>query len=158
MRFLLTYVEVDHCYHENDTKQNQRRCACLSVEAVGNNFINITDHCVQTACLAYGAHSITENTDDTRIFLETAELRVKRRMDLTLQVWIEAVDKMLSSNLFEVLHGQGVVSYEKAVEVSFERYAEFDAVRKEEEARLADEADLEELKRIEDEAKKRQGD
>ena len=94
----------------------------------------------------------------TTIFLETAELRVKRRRDLTLQFWIEAVDKMLSSNLFEVLHGQGVVSHEKAVEVSFERYAEFDAVRKEEEARLADEADLEELKRIEDEAKKRQGD
>ena len=94
----------------------------------------------------------------TTIFLETAELRVKRRMDLTLHFWIEAVDKMLSSNLFEVLHGQGVVSHEKAVEVSSERYAEFDAVRKEEEARLADEADLEELKRIEDEAKKRQGD
>ena len=94
----------------------------------------------------------------TTIFLETAELRVKRRMDLTLQFWIEAVDKMLSSNLFEVLHGQGVVSHETAVEVSSERYAEFDAVRKEEEARLADEADLEELKRIEDEAKKRQGD
>ena len=94
----------------------------------------------------------------TTIFLETAELRVKRRMDLTLQFWIEAVDKMLSSNLFEVLHGQGVVSHEKAVEVSSERYAEFDAVRKVEEARLADEADLEELKRIEDEAKKRQGD
>lgn len=93
----------------------------------------------------------------TAIFLETAELRVKRRMDLTLPFWIEAVDKMLSSNFFEVLKGQGFVSHEKAVEVSSERYEEFDTLRKKEEAKLADEADLEELKRIEDEAKKRHG-
>ena len=93
----------------------------------------------------------------TTIFLEAAELRVKRRMDLTLPFWIEAVDTMLSANLFEVLHGQGLVSHEQAVEISSERYEEFDAVRKKEEARLADEADLEELKRIEDEVKKQQG-
>ena len=93
----------------------------------------------------------------TTIFLEAAELRVKRRMDLTLQFWIEAVDTMLSANLFEVLHGQGLVSHEQAVEISSERYEEFDAVRKKEEARLADEADLDELKRIEDEVKKQQG-
>ncbi|MBQ9431186.1 MAG: hypothetical protein IJU44_06495 [Kiritimatiellae bacterium] len=64
---------------------------------------------------------------------------------------------MLSSNLFEVLHGQGHVSHEKAIEVSSERYEEFDALRKKEEARLADETDLEELKRIEEEAKRRHG-
>ena len=93
----------------------------------------------------------------TTIFLEAAELRVKRRMDLTLQFWIEAVDTMLSANLFEVLHGQGLVSHEQAVEISSERYEKFDAVRKKEEARLADEADLDELKRIEDEVKKQQG-
>ncbi len=91
----------------------------------------------------------------TTIFLEAAELRVKRHMDLTLPFWIDAVDKMLAANLFEVLHGPGPVSHEKAVEVSSERYEEFDGLRKREEARLADEADLEELKRIEDEAKKR---
>ena len=93
----------------------------------------------------------------TTIFLEAAELRVKRRMDLTLPFWIEAVDTMLSANLFEVLHGQGLFSHEQAVEISSERYEEFDAVRKKEEARLADEADLDELKRIEDEVKKRRG-
>lgn len=91
----------------------------------------------------------------TAIFLETAELRVKRHMDLTLPFWINAVDKMLTANLFEVLHGSGLVSHEKAVEVSSERYDEFDAIRKREDARLADDADLEELKRIEYEAKKR---
>jgi hypothetical protein len=91
----------------------------------------------------------------TTIFLETAELRVKRHMDLTLSFWVDAVDKMLSANLFEVLHGPGIVSHAKAVQVSAERYEEFDDMRKKEAARLADQADLEELKRIEEEAKRR---
>jgi len=39
--------------------------------------------------------------------------------------------------------------------VSAERYEEFDDIRRKEEARLADEADMEELRRIEDEAKRR---
>ena len=41
----------------------------------------------------------------TVLFLEAAELRVKRRMDLTLPFWIESVDKLLSANLFDVLQG-----------------------------------------------------
>jgi hypothetical protein len=90
----------------------------------------------------------------TTIFLETAELRVKRHMDLTLSFWVDAVDKMLSANLFEVLHGPGIVSHAKAVQVSAERYEEFDDMRKKEAARLADEEDLAELKRIEEEAKR----
>lgn len=91
------------------------------------------------------------------IFLETAELRVKRRLALTLPFWKKAVDKMLEANMFDVLAGPGGVSHEKAVEVSSLRYDEFDCRRKKEEARLADEADMEELKRIEEEAKKRLG-
>ena len=91
----------------------------------------------------------------TAIFLETAELRVKRKMDLTLPFWQATVDGMLRSNLYEVLSGPGRVSHEKAVEVSNERYDAFDERRKQEEARLADEADMAELRRIEEEAKKR---
>ena len=91
----------------------------------------------------------------TTIFLETAELRVKRKMDLTLPFWQATVDGMLRSNLYEVLSGPGRVSHEKAVEVSNERYDAFDERRKQEEARLADEADMAELRRIEEEAKKR---
>ena len=47
------------------------------------------------------------------------------------------------------------MSHEKAVEVSNERYDAFDERRKQEEDRLADEADMAELRRIEEEAKKR---
>ena len=66
-----------------------------------------------------------------------------------------ALDRMLAANFFEVLHGLGTISYEEAVAVSAERYEAFDDIRRKEEARLADEADMEELLRIEDEAKRR---
>ncbi|MBR6022514.1 MAG: virulence RhuM family protein [Kiritimatiellae bacterium] len=89
------------------------------------------------------------------LFLETAELRVKRRMELTLPFWVETVDGMLSANLFEVLRGPGRVSHDEAVEVAAERYEEFDGMRRREEARLADEADLNELRLIEAAAKRR---
>jgi len=91
----------------------------------------------------------------TTIFLETAELRVKRKKDLTLPFWQQTVDGMLRNNLFEVLSGPGRVSHDEAVKVSDERYDEFDVRRKQEEARLADEADLQELLKIEEEAKNR---
>ena len=90
----------------------------------------------------------------TVLFLEAAELRVKRRMVLTLPFWREAVDKLLSANLFDVLQGAGRVSREEARETAEERYEEFDGWRRKEEARRADEADLEELRRIEEAAKK----
>ena len=93
----------------------------------------------------------------TMIFLEAAELRVKRRMTLTLPFWQETVDTMLKANLFELLKGPGSVAHERAVAIVGERYAEFDARRRESERLLADEADLEELRRIEEEAKKRGG-
>ena len=66
-----------------------------------------------------------------------------------------ALDRMLAANFFEVLHGLGTISYEEAVAVSAERYEAFDDIRRKEEARLADEAEMEELLRIEDEAKRR---
>ena len=90
----------------------------------------------------------------TAIFLETAELRVKRRKDLTLPFWIETVDKMLSANAFGILQGAGRASREEALATAEERYESFDALRRREEARLADEADMEELRRIEEAAKR----
>ena len=54
-----------------------------------------------------------------------------------------------------MLHGPGTISHEEAVAVSAERYEAFDGIRRKDEARLADEADMEELRRIEDEAKQR---
>jgi len=93
----------------------------------------------------------------TTIFLETAELRVKRKMDLTLAFWQQSVDMMLKANMLEVLSDMGKVSHAEALRLSDERYEDFDKRRRENEARLADEADLQELLKIEEEAKRRGG-
>ena len=91
----------------------------------------------------------------TVIFLDAAELRVKRRMELSLAFWEETVETILKANLFEVLKGCGRVSHEAALDIVQQRYALFDQQRKREEARLADEADLAELQLLEDAVKTR---
>lgn len=84
----------------------------------------------------------------TLIFLEAAELRVNRRMELTLSFWVTTVDTILKANLFEVLQGPGRVTHEQAVEVVTARYKEFDQLRKTQEAQLADEADLKMIEEV----------
>ncbi len=102
---------------------------------------------------------LTEDEIDTLnrlvvIFLETAELRVKNRIDITMDFWRDNVDKILILNDKKVLKGKGSVSaalMEKKVE---EIYETFESKRKSFEARRADENELEELKRLEMEIKK----
>ncbi|RFC36187.1 MAG: hypothetical protein DID92_2727743747 [Candidatus Nitrotoga sp. SPKER] len=81
----------------------------------------------------------------TVIFLETAELRVKERKDLTLSYWRDNVDKLLAFNEKPLLAGTGRISHaqmEKQISVVYEQ---FDARRKTEQAIAADAQDLEEL-------------
>jgi hypothetical protein len=102
---------------------------------------------------------LTEDEIDTLnrlvvIFLETAELRAKNRIDITMDFWRENVDKILELNDKKVLSGKGSVSnalMEKKVE---EIYETFESKRKSFEAQKADESELEELKRLEKEIKK----
>jgi hypothetical protein len=86
------------------------------------------------------------------IFLETAELRAKNRLDITMAFWEENVDRILASNDKKVLTGSGLVSNAQMEEVVRKIYDEFDAERKSFEARQADQQDLSEL---EQEIKKR---
>ena len=75
------------------------------------------------------------------IFLESAEMRVKERKDLTLDYWRKNVDAMLSFQGMELLIGKGSVSrpdMEKYVKSVYER---FDKKRKAYQAQLADEED-----------------
>jgi len=87
------------------------------------------------------------------IFLETAELRAKNRIDVTMDFWRENVDKILVLNDKKVLKGKGTVSnalMEKKVE---EMYETFNSTRKTFDAQKADESEMEELKRLEKEIK-----
>jgi hypothetical protein len=79
------------------------------------------------------------------IFLETAELRAKNRQDITMKFWQENVNRILTSNDFEILNHKGKISNEQMEEKVREIYDEFDARRKKFEAKMADDEDLKEL-------------
>ncbi|MBK8807602.1 MAG: virulence RhuM family protein [Bacteroidales bacterium] len=80
------------------------------------------------------------------IFLETAELRVKDRIDITMKFWKENVDRILEFNDKKVLQDNGTVSNAQMEQKVKEIYSDYDSRRKEYDAKKADELDLKELK------------
>ncbi|MDO5580537.1 MAG: virulence RhuM family protein [Planctomycetia bacterium] len=101
------------------------------------------------------AEEIDELNHLAVIFLESAELRVKNRQDLTLDYWRSNVDRLLEFNDKEVLRGKGKISNERMKEIVSAIYEQYDDKRKHYEAQLADLQDLEELKKMESELKDR---
>lgn len=83
------------------------------------------------------------------IFLESAELRVKNRNNLTMAFWRGNVDQLLTFNGFEVLNNTGHVANREMEQTVAERYLVFDAGRKAEEALAADRDDMAELETVE---------
>ena len=79
------------------------------------------------------------------IFLESAELHVKMRKDLTLDFWRASVDKLLLDHGIPVLQSHGKITMEQAQIHARKIYEEFDARRKAFDAAQADEFDLLEL-------------
>ena len=88
------------------------------------------------------------------IFLEQAELRARERQDLTLDYWRDNVDRLLAFNERPVLEGAGSVSAKQAEQIAHERYEQFDAWRRRDEALEADAEDLRELEALEKRIKK----
>lgn len=88
------------------------------------------------------------------IFLETAELRAKNRIDITMDFWRDNVNKILELNDKLVLQGKGSVSNALMEKKVREIYEEFDTRRKAFEALQADEEEIEELKKLEENIKK----
>lgn len=87
------------------------------------------------------------------IFLETAELRAKNRMDITMNFWIENVDGILTFNDRPLLKNKGSISNEAMEQKVNELYTRFDQKRKTHEAQQADAEDLVELKQLEEKLK-----
>jgi hypothetical protein len=88
------------------------------------------------------------------VFLETAELRAKNRIDITMHFWKENIDKIILLNDRQVLNHNGTISHvemEKQVDVIYEK---FNARRKKLDAKEADEMDMEELRQLENKIKK----
>jgi len=88
------------------------------------------------------------------IFLETAELRVRDRKQLSLDYWRNNVDRMLEFSEHPVLQGAGSISHQTAERIAHQRYSEFDKERKKEEAHQAEQEDLKELECMEKQFKK----
>ena len=89
------------------------------------------------------------------LFLESAELRVKGRQDLTLDFWRENVKTLLAFQGMDVLVGNGRFSNQEMEEYVRGIYNRFDSRRKSMEAQLADEEDLKLLEDLENEIKKK---
>lgn len=83
------------------------------------------------------------------IFLESAEMRVKERKDLTLEYWKKNVDDLIQFQGLSVLKDKGKVTSKEMEHTVNKRYAIFDKRRKDEAAKLADENDLKMLEDIE---------
>lgn len=94
----------------------------------------------------------------TVLFLDSAELRVKERQDLTLNYWRGNVDSLLGFQNKAVLKGAGKVSTKQMEDKVEAVYAEFDQRRKAFAAQEADAEEAEELKQLEDEIKNRKKD
>lgn len=81
----------------------------------------------------------------TVLFLDSAEMRVKERKDLTLDFWRENVNGLLSFQGKDILQSKGSISNEEMEKIATTRFDEFDKRRKIEDAKKADQDDLDEL-------------
>ena len=87
------------------------------------------------------------------IFLTSAEMRVKERRDLTLDYWRNNVDALLTFQGKDILQGKGEVSNASMESIAHKVYDEFNAKRKQIEAKQADADDLKMLEDIENQIK-----
>ncbi len=85
----------------------------------------------------------------TVLFLDSAELRVKERKDLTLEFWKNSVDAMLNFQNKDVLRNTGSVSTQQMKSIVDSVYEDFDRRRKLYEAQEADRKEEAELRQLE---------
>ncbi len=89
------------------------------------------------------------------VFLETAELRAKNRQDITMDFWIENIDRIIEFNDKKVLQGYGTIKHEKMKKSIEAIYTKFDKRRKKQDAIDADKQDLKELEKLQEKVKRR---
>ncbi len=77
------------------------------------------------------------------IFIETAELRAKNRIDISMSFWKENVDKILELNDKALLKTSGSISNAQMEQKGSEIYEQFDAKRKAFDALMEDNREIE---------------
>lgn len=91
----------------------------------------------------------------TVLFLDSAELRVKERKDLTLDFWRNNIDALLNFQNKEVLKTAGSISNKQMEHIVSSIYEEFNQRRKHYEAQVEEQNEKEDLKALEEEINKR---
>lgn len=91
----------------------------------------------------------------TNLFLESAELRVKGKQDLTLNFWRENVNQLLTFQGEKLLEGNGNITNAQKEELVGKVYEAFDSNRKRLDAVKADEEDIKLLDNLANEVKNR---
>lgn len=82
------------------------------------------------------------------MYLDYAEDMARRRKPMTMREWEDKLDAFLQFNERDVLTHAGKISAQVAERLALERYAEFDARRREAERLAADAEDVQTLERI----------
>lgn len=90
----------------------------------------------------------------TVLFLDSAELRVKERRDLTLSYWRNNIDVLLDFQNKDVLKGNGSITNKQMELYVDEVYEDFNNRRKIYAAQQADKIEEDELRQLESEIKK----
>ncbi len=110
---------------------------------------------VVTAKNYLGDAEISELNLIVTMFLDTADLRARRRQTMRLADWDGVLDGFLKSNELPLLTGAGSRAHKQAVRIAEETYTEFDDARKIAERNADAEIDeLDELKKIAELARK----
>ena len=89
------------------------------------------------------------------IFLETAELRAKRKEETRMSFWKQNVDQIITTNGFPLLTHAGAVSHVQMESKTSALYLDYDQRRKTIEAQAADQQDEAALKALEQKIKHR---
>lgn len=88
------------------------------------------------------------------MFLDFAEDRAIRRIETRMSEWIAQTDRFLTFNERSILSGAGRVSHDRMESILGERFAEFDARRREQERLAADQEATDDLAQLESAAAK----
>ena len=99
------------------------------------------------------ADEIKELNEIVTMYLDYAERQARLRKTVTMAEWSDKLDAFLTFNEHELLTNAGKIKAEVAQRIAEERYEAFDAKRKEQAAITADEADIQELEKLEQELK-----
>lgn len=101
---------------------------------------------------------ITELNRIVTMYLDYAEDQARRRKAMYMEDWEDRLDAFLEFNERDILDHAGSLKASVAKKLASERYDDFNEKRKQLEAQKADEETLDELKQIEEKAKKGKND